>query len=242
MPKTRPYNRNESKKKQVKEMFDNVSVSYDKLNRLITFGMDLRWRKNLAKIIKAHNPNNILDIATGTGDLVLLFAEASSAKEIIGIDISEGMLKVGEEKIKKEKLTDMITLQKGDAEALEFEDNTFDAVSVAYGIRNFEDLEKGLSEILRVLKPGGIFVVLETSVPEKFPFKQGYMLYTKWIMPIWGKLVAKDKEAYHYLSHSAINFPYGEKMRNILEKIGFSNTEVLPQSQGISSIYIGLKK
>ena len=237
-----PYNQHESKKKQVKKMFDNVSGSYDKLNRLITFGMDLRWRKNLAKIIKSHNPQSILDIATGTGDMPLLFSKTTSAEKIIGIDISEGMLREAKEKINQAGLNQKIEVKLADAENMDFLDNSFDVLTVSYGIRNFENLEKGLSEIFRVLKPGGLLVILETSVPEKSPFKQGYLFYTKRIIPWWGKIIAKDKEAYAYLSNSASNFPYGQRMKVILEKSGFSNVKVLPQSQGISSIYVGGKE
>jgi demethylmenaquinone methyltransferase/2-methoxy-6-polyprenyl-1,4-benzoquinol methylase len=233
----KPYEgSNEGKKQQVSQMFDNVSSNYDQLNRVITFGMDLKWRKNVFKIVEAKQPENILDIATGTADMPILFAQGK-AKEIVGIDISKGMLDVGREKVEKAGLNGRIHLELGDAENLRFADNSFDVVTVSYGIRNFEDLKLGLSEILRVLRPGGVFVILETSVPSGFPMKQGYMVYTRGIMPIIGKLFSKDKKAYSYLSKSAVHFPYGEKLKAILEEVGFRQVSVLPQAQGVSTIY-----
>lgn len=233
----KPYKDSTSgKKEQISEMFDNVSSNYDQLNRVITFGMDLRWRRNVLKLVSENNPRNILDIATGTADMPILFSK-SGAKQIIGVDISQGMLDVGVKKVEKKNLQEIIHLELGDAENLKYEDNSFDAVTVCYGIRNFEDLEQGLKEILRVLKPGGKFVILETSTPAKFPFKQGYFLYTKRIMPLVGKLFSKDKKAYSYLSESAIHFPYGAELKKILEEIGFNNVKCIPQAQGISTIY-----
>lgn len=230
----------EGKKKQISQMFDNVSSNYDFLNRMITFGMDIKWRKNVLKIVKEKNPNNILDIATGTGDMLILYSN-SNIKELVGIDISKGMLDVAKTKVKNLNLENRIKLELGDAENINFEDNTFDAITVTYGIRNFEDLKKGLSEILRVLKPNGVFVILETSVPEHFPFKQGYFVYTKYVMPLIGKTFSKDKKAYTYLADSAINFPYGLELKKILEEVGFKSVEIMPQAQGISTIYKSVK-
>lgn len=241
MANVTPYkNSNLGKKEQVAKMFDTISGGYDGMNRMISFGIDVKWRKKVLKLVTAKNPDSILDIATGTGDLAILMSK-TSASSIIGIDISEGMLEVGRKKVKSHKLSDRIALQLADSENLPFEENSFDAITVGFGIRNFESLEKGLSEILRVLKPGGIFVILETSVPEKTPFKQGYTLYTKRIMPLLGRLFSKDDSAYAYLSESASVFPYGEKLNNILRKIGFINVVSAPQTFGVATIYTASK-
>ncbi len=240
--KVKPYKNSDlSKKEQVTKMFDTISKEYDGLNRVISFGIDIKWRKNVVNIVAKQNPNYILDIATGTGDLAINLVKTKASK-IIGLDISPGMLKVGRQKIIKKELTTTIELILGDSENLSFNDNTFDAITVAFGVRNFENLEKGLSEILRVLKPNGIFVILETSVPTRTPFKQGYNIYTKGIMPLIGKIFSKDKAAYSYLSESASAFPYGEALNNILSKIGFINAEALPQTFGVATIYTATKK
>ena len=182
-----------------------------------------------------------MDIATGTGDLAINLAQ-TSAKKIIGLDISDGMLEVGRHKIINKQLQGSIDMVLGDSENLPFDDNSFDAITVAFGVRNFENLELGLSEILRVLKPGGLFVVLETSVPSKFPFKQGYYMYTKLLLPLIGKLFSKDKLAYSYLSESASKFPHGKTFNNILEKVGFISTKAHPQTFGVASIYTASKQ
>ena len=193
------------------------------------------------QLVKASNPKTILDIATGTGDLAILMAE-TKAEKIIGLDISVGMLEVGKQKIAAKKLSQKIEMMVGDSEKMPFEDNTFDAITVAFGIRNFENLEKGLAEILRVLKPNGTFVILETSNPTKFPFKQGYVFYTKNILPLIGKLFSKDNVAYGYLSESAAVFPFGEALNNILKKTGFINVVDMPQTFGVATIYSASKK
>nr|WP_232219165.1 bifunctional demethylmenaquinone methyltransferase/2-methoxy-6-polyprenyl-1,4-benzoquinol methylase UbiE [Olleya marilimosa] len=240
--KVNPYKDSDlGKKEQVTKMFDTISGEYDGLNRVISFGIDIKWRKKVVDIVKATNPENILDIATGTGDLAINLAE-TSAKKIIGLDISSGMLDVGKQKIKAKKLDQKIDMVIGDSENMPFDDNTFDAITVAFGVRNFETLENGLKDILRVLKPGGIFVILETSVPTKFPFKQGYQFHSKVILPTVGKLFSKDKTAYKYLSESANAFPYGEALNNILRKIGFSNVTDMPQTFGVATIYKAFKK
>ncbi|WP_370097089.1 bifunctional demethylmenaquinone methyltransferase/2-methoxy-6-polyprenyl-1,4-benzoquinol methylase UbiE [Xanthomarina gelatinilytica] len=242
MTKVKPYKNSElGKKEQVTKMFDTISKEYDGLNRVISFGIDIKWRKKAVQLVADTNPNIILDIATGTGDLAINLAE-TNAEKIIGLDISEGMLNVGKEKILNKSLQDRIEMVVGDSENLPFEDNTFDAITLGFGIRNFETLEKGLAEILRVLKPGGIFVILETSVPTKTPFKQGYNLYTKNIMPLIGKLFSKDRSAYKYLSDSASVFPYGETLNNILREIGFINVVNRPQTFGVATIYTSSKK
>jgi demethylmenaquinone methyltransferase/2-methoxy-6-polyprenyl-1,4-benzoquinol methylase len=238
----KPYKDSEvEKKKQVEQMFDNISGNYDGLNRVITFGIDLKWRKKVIEMVKKTNPKYILDVATGTGDLAIAMAD-SNAEKIVGLDISAGMLQVGKDKIQKKKLNKRIEMVQADSENLPYPDHTFDAITVAFGVRNFEDLDKGLSEIYRVLSPGGLFVILETSVPTKFPFKQGYKVYSNYILPNIGKLFSKDKSAYQYLSESASVFPFGEKFNNILRKVGFTDVENLPQTFGVSTIYSATKK
>ncbi|RXG27663.1 bifunctional demethylmenaquinone methyltransferase/2-methoxy-6-polyprenyl-1,4-benzoquinol methylase UbiE [Leeuwenhoekiella palythoae] len=236
-----PYkNSDRSKREQVEQMFDTISKEYDGLNRVISFGIDVKWRKKVVNMVAATQPKRILDVATGTGDLAINLAK-TDAEKIIGLDISAGMLQVGKDKIASKNLSTTIEMVQGDSENLPFEDNYFDAITVAFGIRNFETLEKGLSEILRVLKPGGIFVILETSVPTKFPFKQGYGLYTKTLLPLIGRVFSKDRDAYAYLSESASVFPYGEKLNNILRKTGFTHVEDHPQTMGVATIYSASK-
>ena len=230
-----------NKKEQVEKMFDTISENYDGLNRIISFGTDIKWRKKVLATIIEHHPESILDIATGTGDLAIKFAEKTSATKIIGLDLSEGMLSIARKKVADTELKNTIEFIKGDSEALPFKDNMFDAITVSFGIRNFENLEKGLSEILRVIKPKGLLIILETSVPKKFPFKQGYQFHSKTILPFIGKLFSKDKVAYNYLSESASVFPYGEKLNNILRKIGFINVINKPQTFGVATIYTATK-
>ncbi|AUC14070.1 bifunctional demethylmenaquinone methyltransferase/2-methoxy-6-polyprenyl-1,4-benzoquinol methylase [Tenacibaculum sp. SZ-18] len=237
----KPYKDSElGKKEQVAQMFDTISKNYDGLNRVISLGIDVSWRKKVVKLVSENNPKQILDIATGTGDLAMMMAQLNPDK-IIGLDISAGMLEVGKEKINKANLSDKIEMVVGDSENIPFENNTFDAITVSFGVRNFENLDKGLQEIHRVLKPGGKFVVLETSNPTKFPFKQGYKLYTNIFLPIVGKLFSKDKVAYSYLSESANSFPFGEAFNNILTKNGFKNASSLPVTFGVASIYTSTK-
>ena len=222
-------------------MFDNISGNYDNLNRVISFGIDIKWRKKVLKIVSDKKPKVILDIATGTGDLAILMAQ-TNAEKIIGLDISAGMLEVGKKKIAEKGLSNLIDMVLGDSEKIPFEDNYFDAITVGFGVRNFENLEKGFAEILRVLKPNGVFVILETSVPDKTPYKQGYKFYSKNILPIIGKLFSKDNAAYGYLSESAAVFPYGEALNNILRKIGFIDVVSMPQTFGVATIYSASKK
>ena len=237
-----PYkDSNLSKKEQVASMFDTISGNYDNLNRVISFGIDVKWRKKVLQMVAKTNPNIILDIATGTGDLAILMTQ-TNAKKIIGLDISAGMLEVGNKKIKDKNLSNTIEMVLADSENMPFEDHYFDAITVAFGVRNFENLEKGLAEIFRVLKPNGIFVILETSVPDKTPYKQGYTFYSKNILPMIGKLFSKDNAAYGYLSESAAIFPYGEALNNILRKIGFIDVVALPQTFGVATIYSASKK
>jgi demethylmenaquinone methyltransferase/2-methoxy-6-polyprenyl-1,4-benzoquinol methylase len=236
-----PYKNSDlAKKEQVAKMFDSISGGYDNLNRVISFGIDIKWRKKVLKIVSETNPKTILDIATGTGDLAIMMAVIPNA-DITGIDISGGMLEVGRNKIQQKNLDNKIKLILADSEAMPFAENTFDAITVGFGIRNFEHLETGLAEILRVLKPGGVFVILETSVPEKFPFRQGYSFYTKNILPLIGRMFSRDYSAYGYLSESARVFPYGENLNNILRKIGFINVISMPQTFGVATIYSASK-
>lgn len=242
----KPYQDSESgKKEQVAQMFDTISENYDGINKIISLGTDANWKKKILQMVQQQSKNfgatTILDVATGTGDLAILFAE-TSATEIIGLDISQGMLDIGKKKIEEKKLTSKIKMVLGDGEKIPYTDNYFDVITVAYGVRNFENLDQGLSEILRVLKPNGLFIILETSVPTKFPFKQGYYLYTSYIMPTIGKLFSKDKKAYTYLSNSAQNFPFGEALNNILQKIGFIDVKHFPQTMGVATIYKASKK
>ena len=242
MKKTIKPNQNnpEAKKKQVTHMFDGISKSYDLLNRIITLGVDIIWRKRVVKLIEKVDHESILDIATGTGDLVLALSKLETEK-IIGLDISPGMLEIGKEKVLARKLGDRIDMQLGDSEALHFEDNSFAAVTVAFGVRNFENLDKGLYEIFRILKSNGTLVVLETDVPKNFILNRFYIFYTQNIMPFVGKLFSKDRSAYEYLSDSAAAFPHGEVFNNILRKNGFIEVEDLPQTLGIASIYFAKK-
>ena len=239
--KITPYKNSKlGKKEQLTQMFDAISSNYDILNRVISFGIDIKWRKRVVAILKKKKPQNILDIATGTGDLAISLAK-TNARQITALDISKGMLEIGKKKVTENKLDTTITMVLGDGEKLPFKNTTFDAVTVAFGVRNFEDLEQGLTEIYRVLKPTGTFVVLETSIPAKTPFKQVYHFYTKYILPKIGKLFSKDNAAYTYLSESAAVFPHGEDFNNILRKIGFIAIENRPQTFGVASIYIATK-
>jgi demethylmenaquinone methyltransferase/2-methoxy-6-polyprenyl-1,4-benzoquinol methylase len=239
--KVKPYKESDlNKKQQVTKMFDTISKEYDSLNRVISFGIDVKWRNKVVEIVADKNPKRILDIATGTGDLAISLTK-TNAKEIIGLDISNGMLEVGRKKIKSKNLDGTIDMVIGDSEDLPFEDNSFDAITVAFGVRNFMHLEKGLSEILRVLKPNGVFVILETSVPTKSVYIQGYKFYSKFILPTIGKVFSKDRSAYKYLSESASVFPFGEELNNILRQIGFINVEDKPQTFGVATIYTASK-
>ena len=233
-------NLTEKKKIQVTQMFDGISKRYDILNRIITFGIDVLWRKKVVKLLKKEKHNSLLDIATGTGDLVIELAKLD-IDEIIGLDISPGMLEIGRRKVKKKQLDDRINMMLGDSEALNFDNQTFDAVTIAFGVRNFENLDLGLEEIYRVLKTNGTIVILETAIPKNQFIKRFYSFYTKTIMPSIGKIFSKDRSAYQYLSDSAAIFPCGEAFNNILRKNGFIQVEDFPQTLGVSSIYFGKK-
>jgi len=237
-----PYkDSSDSKKEQVADMFDSIAIKYDFLNRLLSGGVDIYWRKKALSMIKNHKNNFVLDIATGTGDLAIEANKILKVDKIIGVDISEGMLNVGKEKIKKLGLTDKIELQMGDSEKLLFDDNTFDTVIVSFGVRNFENLLKGLADMCRVLKPGGTCLVVEFSKPTSFPFKQFYWFYSTKILPIIGKLVSKDSSAYSYLPESVKAFPDGKAFLDVFEQAGFKETSVKTLTFGICSIYLGKK-
>lgn len=239
--KVTPYqDSDKGKKEQVTKMFDTISKEYDSLNRVISFGIDVKWRNKVVEIVKNTKPNTILDIATGTGDLAINLTK-TKAKKIVGLDISDGMLAVGKSKVTKLNLAETIEMVLADSEKIPFEDDSFDAITVAFGVRNFEHLDVGLKEIYRVLKPGGVFVVLETSVPTKSPYKQGYQFYSSKILPTIGRIFSKDKLAYKYLSDSAASFPYGKAFNNILEKTGFIDVENRPQTFGVATIYLAKK-
>jgi len=228
------------KKQQVALMFDHIAFRYDLMNRLLSFGIDVLWRKKLVKLLKNDNPKVILDVATGTADVAIGLSQLSP-DQIIGIDISSEMLGIGRLKVKERNLQSIIRLEKGDAEALPFEDNKFDAVTVAFGVRNFEDLSKGLHELLRVLKKDGKLMILEFSKPNQFPFKQLFRFYFTNICPLLGKWITNDKMAYEYLHRSVTAFPDGNDFLFILKKTGFKETKCRRLTFGISSIYTGKK-
>ncbi|PWH11479.1 bifunctional demethylmenaquinone methyltransferase/2-methoxy-6-polyprenyl-1,4-benzoquinol methylase UbiE [Bacteroidetes bacterium SCGC AAA795-G10] len=236
-----PYvHKKNSKKSQVRQMFNSISCRYDFINRIISGGLDIKWRKNLVRLIKLKNPKKILDVATGTGDLAIALGE-SMASEIIGIDISERMLEIGKKKVKKNQLQKNIKLEIGDAERINYPANYFDAVTVSFGVRNFENLDKGLLEIYRVLKPGCELVILETSIPKSFPLNYLYRLYTIYFLPLIGSFFSKDKSAYKYLSLSAKFFPFGIAFNKILEKNRFIVKENISQTFGVATIYHAYK-
>ena len=237
----KPYKEAEgSKKEQVAQMFDSISQRYDFLNHVLSMNIDKGWRKKVVKIAAAEKPTHILDVATGTGDLAIALTRANPEK-ITGIDISNGMLEVGRKKVANKGLSSTITLQQADSENLPFDDNSFDIVTVAFGVRNFENLEKGLSEIKRVLKPGGKALVLEFSQPTGFPFKQVYKFYFKNILPTIGKAISKDSSAYTYLPESVNVFPHGKEFTEILKSVGFKNSKFRPVTFGVATIYESVK-
>jgi demethylmenaquinone methyltransferase/2-methoxy-6-polyprenyl-1,4-benzoquinol methylase len=241
MSEVKPYKESKAEKKeQVAEMFNNISPKYDLLNRVLSVGIDIIWRKKSVRILKKYNPKTILDVATGTGDFAVEISKIKPEK-IVGVDISQGMLDVGIKKIAKKQLDNLISLEVGDAENMKFDDASFDAITVAFGVRNFQNLEKGLQEFHRVLNNKGVAIILEFSQPEKFPVKQFYNFYFTRILPFFGKLISKDSSAYTYLPESVNNFPYGEKFLNILKSCGFSNVKEKRLSFGIATIYVAEK-
>ncbi|MFK7932285.1 MAG: bifunctional demethylmenaquinone methyltransferase/2-methoxy-6-polyprenyl-1,4-benzoquinol methylase UbiE [Saprospiraceae bacterium] len=237
----KPYQQEGSKKQQVTEMFDNIAGKYDLLNRVLSLGIDTIWRKKAISKIADLQPKQILDVATGTADVAIEMAKRLQPDKIIGLDISKEMLAVGQTKIENKKIDHIIELTQGDSENLPFEDNSFDAITVAFGVRNFENLEKGMREMNRVLRPGGRLVVLEFSKPSMFPLKQGYNFYFKNILPNIGKLTSKDPKAYTYLYESVQAFPDGENFLAVMRKTGYKNEQQQQLTAGICSIYVGDK-
>ncbi len=237
-----PYNSEQTtKKEQVADMFNNISKTYDFLNHFLTLGIDVIWRKIAINELKKDKPQYILDVATGTGDFAFEALKILQPKQITGVDISRGMLDIAEKKIAKRGLGDRFKVKMGDSEQLPFEADTFDAITVAYGVRNFENLEKGLADMFRVLKPGGKAVVLEFSKPKVFPVKQLYNFYFNYITPGIGKLFSKDSRAYTYLPESVAAFPDGSRFTGLMDKVGYRNTKSRPLAFGICSIYTGVK-
>mgnify|MGYP001499722102 CR=1 FL=1 len=237
--KIKPYKNSESKKNQIKQMFNKIAYRYDFLNRFLTFGIDNTWRKTAVRKIQ-NKPKKILDIATGTADLAIISAQITSA-QITGVDISDKMLKIGNQKITKKNLNDRIKLMNADAENLSYNNDYFDAVTVGFGVRNFENLNKGLKEIYRVLKNGGYVAILEPSHPKIFPLKQLFNFYFDFITPIIGNLISKDFKAYCYLSKSVKNFPSNKEFKIILKEIGFSECNYYPLTFGAVSLYVAIK-
>lgn len=236
-----PYESTENKGAQVEKMFDSIAENYDTLNHTLSMGIDRGWRKKGLLALKDLNPQNILDIATGTGDLAIEAYKILQPGRITGIDISEGMMDVGRQKVAKLNLSDKIDFEKQDCMSLNIDDDTYDAAIVAFGIRNFENLDKGIKEILRVLKPGGKLMILELSTPRHFPMKQAYWMYSRLFIPTIGRLISKDRAAYSYLPKSIEAFVQGKEMVNVLTKNGFRNAKCKTYTFGICSMYLGTK-
>ena len=234
-------NSNETKKKQVEKMFDKIAFRYDFLNRFLSLGIDVGWRKKAIKMLVPFHPKEILDVATGTGDFAITCHEMLHPQKITGIDISDGMLEIGRKKVAEAGLDNKIELLHGDSEEMAFGDNTFDAVTVAFGVRNFEDLEKGLSEIKRVLRPGGKLIILECTKPSLPVIKQLYSFYMRFITPKIGKIIAKNNDAYTYLNNSVLQFPEKENFIHILKQSAYRNTFYKTLTLGICTIYCAEK-
>ena len=239
--KIKPYNSTDEKGKVVEEMFDNIAPTYDTLNHRLSWNIDKSWRKKAIKQLSPFKPKTILDIATGTGDFAILSAKMLLPDTLIGADISEGMMKIGRQKVKNEGLEGIISFQKEDCLNLTFPSDTFEAVTAAFGIRNFQDLERGLVEMYRVLKKGGHLCIIELTTPISFPMKQLFKVYSKVILPFYGRLISKDSSAYDYLNKTIAAFPQGETMMKILQKAGFAKTSFKRLTFGICTMYIAEK-
>lgn len=239
--KIKPYEGNEEKGKLVEAMFDNIAPTYDTLNHRLSWDIDKGWRKKAIKRLMPFSPKKILDIATGTGDFAILATNMLHPQELIGADISEGMMEIGRQKVARLKLDKTISFKKEDCLNLSFADNTFDAVTAAFGIRNFQNLDQGLKEMCRVLRPGGHLCIVELTTPVTFPMKQLFHIYSHTVLPIYGKLISKDQSAYSYLTATIEAFPQGETMMEILRKAGFSNTEFRRLTFGICTMYFATK-
>lgn len=239
--KIKPYNSTDEKGKVVEEMFDNIASTYDTLNHRLSWNIDKSWRKKAIRRLAPFSPKTILDIATGTGDFAIMSAKMLLPKTLIGADISDKMMEIGRQKVKEEGLDGIISFQKEDCLNLTFPSNTFDAVTAAFGIRNFQDLEKGLGEMYRVLKKGGHLCIIELTTPVSFPMKQLFKIYSKVVLPFYGRLISKDSSAYNYLNKTIAAFPQGETMMNILQSAGFTKTSFTRLTFGICTMYIAEK-
>lgn len=236
-----PYNTGADKKEQVAEMFDHIAPKYDLLNQVLSLGIHKAWRRKTVKKLAALRPKMVMDVATGTGDLAIEVVRQLSPQQVVGVDISEGMMKLGREKVKAKKLDTVISFQPGDSENLPFAHNSFDAVTVGFGVRNFAHLEAGMKGMYDVLKPGGMLAVLEFSKPHTFPMKQLVNFYYRFILPLVGRMVSSDKRAYTYLPESIQAFPEGQRFLDVMKKTGFSDVSWQPLTFGIASIYVGRK-
>lgn len=239
--KIKPYSGNDHKREQVERMFDNIAHSYDLLNHFLSLGIDRNWRRTAIDSLAPFRPQQILDIATGTGDFAILSARRLQPQSITGADISEGMMNIGRQKVKDQQLGHIIRFQREDCTALSFPDSSFDAVTVAYGVRNFENLDRGLREMCRVLRPGGHLLIVELSSPNRFPMKQLFSIYARIVMPTLGKIISKDHSAYTYLPATMAAFPQGEVMQEILKKAGFAAVRFKRFTFGISTMYLATK-
>ena len=236
----KPYNTDKSKKEEVAQMFNNISARYDFLNHFLSLGIDHIWRRKAVNKLREIQPKRILDLATGTGDFAIALLKLNPT-QIIGMDISSGMLDVGKNKMKAKQVSHIIDMQLGDSENMPFEDGYFDAITVGFGVRNYEHLEKGLSEMLRVTRSGGKIVILEFSKPKRFPIKQAFGFYSRFIIPFFGKRISKDEKAYAYLPESVAAFPEGKAFTDILSKLGYKHVDSTLVSGGIATIYTGIK-
>lgn len=239
--KVNPYGTEKSKKEQVEAMFNEIAPNYDRLNGILSLGIDEYWRRESIKALKPYKPECILDMATGTGDFAIMAQKILKPKRIMGTDISEGMMAVGRDKVKQKGLEQVITFERQDSSVLGFSNDTFDAVTVAFGVRNFEDIDKSFTEVLRVLKPGGIFLFIELTSPETTPVKELYTVYTKYIMPVLSNTMATERRAYEYLPESIAAFPQGKEMMLILQKNGFKNIRLRRFTLGVATLYIAEK-
>ncbi|MFC2701313.1 bifunctional demethylmenaquinone methyltransferase/2-methoxy-6-polyprenyl-1,4-benzoquinol methylase UbiE [Segatella oris] len=237
----KPYGKEGEKGKLVEEMFDNIAPTYDTLNHRLSWDIDKGWRKKAIRQLLSFQPKTILDIATGTGDFAILSAKELRPQRMIGIDISEGMMKIGQKKVEAEGLQHIVSFKKDDCTHLSFDDNSFDAVTAAFGIRNFQNLDQGLSEMYRVLRPNGHLSIVELTTPVSFPMKQLFKLYSHTILPVYGKLISKDTSAYSYLTKTIEAFPQGEVMLDILRKAGFKNASFKRLTFGICTMYFATK-
>ena len=239
--KIKPYDNDSGKGEQVEKMFDNIASRYDTLNHWMSFDIDKRWRKRAIMQLGEHSPKEILDIATGTGDFAIMTAKMIHPRRLVGADISEGMMDVGRKKVMAEGLADVVSFAKEDCMRLSFAEGSFDAVTAAFGIRNFADLERGLSEMYRVLRPGGHLCVVELTHPVRFPMKQLFKVYSHTILPTYGRLISKDRKAYEYLTATIEAFPQGETMMEILTRVGFRSSSFTRMTFGICTMYNAVK-